>query len=185
MLDRLRRLFVLGGFAGCLALTGGVVAQEKPPQKPDPAKVADPTKPAEPSAPAGPKLQFSGKAGELLIQVKPGQGPVFEEMMAKLHSGLAKTDNAALKQQAAGFSVFRAAEPFGGNALYVVRFEPTIPGVEYDLFTLLEQTLTDDEKKAAAADQMWDRYAAAFAAGYNRLTLTPVNLAEVFEKLKK
>lgn len=183
MVDRLRRL-VIGGSV-CLLAAVSAAAQEKPQQKPDPAKIADPAKPEQPAAPAGPKLTFPGAAGELLIQIKPGQGPVFEEMMARLQAGLARTENATLKQQAAGFAVYRAAEPFGGNAVYVVRFEPTVPGVEYDLFTLFEQTLTDEEKKGPGLEQMWDRYAAAFAAGYNRLSLTPVNFAEVLEKVKK
>src|SRR3989304_10222720 len=82
----------------------------------------------QPVAPAPPKVAFTSAAGILLVQIKPDQTAVFEEMITKLQAGLAKTEDAALKQQAAGFQVYKAAEPFGANALYVVIVEPVMPG---------------------------------------------------------
>ena len=77
-----------------------------------------------------PNWRLPADAGILLVQIKPDQTAVFEEMIGKLKAGLAKTEDATLKQQAAGFNVYKAAEPFGANALYVVMIEPVIAGSE-------------------------------------------------------
>ena len=74
--------------------------------------------------PRHPSSRSPAEAGILLVQIKPDQTAVFEEMVAKLKAGLAKTEDATLKQQAAGFKVYKTAEPFGANALYVVMIEP-------------------------------------------------------------
>jgi hypothetical protein len=39
---------------------------------------------------------------------------------------------------------------------------------------MLQKTMTDDEKRAPETAEMWKRYAAAFAAGLSKLSLTPV-----------
>lgn len=167
--DRFRRVIAALGVAALAA--AAPAAQDKPPVPPAPP------------ATAAAKVQFETPAGMLLVPIKPGEGPVFEEMMARLHQGLMKTQDAVLKQQTQGLAVYKVAEPFGGNALYVVKFEPAMAKVEYDLFDMLERTMTAEEKKAPGVEKMWDRYAAAFATGYNRLSLTPVDFAKVLEKL--
>lgn len=130
--------------------------------------------PAQPAAPAAPKVAFTSDAGVLLVQIKPDQTAVFEEMVAKLKAGLAKTEDAALKQQAAGFKVFKAAEPFGPNALYVVVVEPTTPGAEYELFGMLQKVMTPEELRAPEMAETWKKYAGAFAAGLSKLSLTKI-----------
>ena len=137
-----------------------------------------------PTAPAVPKVQFTTPAGELLIQIKPEQAAIFEEMMAKLREGLTRTVDPLLKKQGAGLSVYRASEPFGASVLYVVRIQPTVPNAEYDLFELLQKTMTEEERKTPAAIADWQRYVGAFSA-YYRVSLTPVDFASILEKLKK
>jgi hypothetical protein len=129
---------------------------------------------AQPAAPAPPKVAFTSDAGILLVQIKPDQTAVFEEMVAKLKAGLAKTEDATLKQQAAGFKVFKAAEPFGANALYVVVIEPTTPGAEYELFAMLQKVMTPDELRAPEMAETWKKFAGAFAAGLSKLSLTKI-----------
>jgi hypothetical protein len=129
---------------------------------------------ATPATPTAPKLAFTTPAGLLLVQIKTDQTAVFEEMMGKLKTGLAKTEDATLKQQAAGLKVYKAAEPFGANALYVVMMEPTVPASEYELFAMLQKTMTPDELRAPETAAMWKRYADAFAAGLSKLSLTPI-----------
>jgi hypothetical protein len=126
------------------------------------------------ATPAAPKLAFTTPAGLLLVQIKTDQTAVFEEMMGKLKTGLAGTTDATLKQQAAGLKVYKAAEPFGANALYVVTMEPTVPASEYELFAMLQKTMTPEQLRAPETAEMWKRYAAAFAAGLSKLSLTPL-----------
>jgi hypothetical protein len=125
-------------------------------------------------APAAPKVPFTTPAGILLVQIKPDKTADFEEMVGKLKAGFAKTQDATLKQQAAGFKVYKSAEPFGANALYVVQIEPTVPSSEYELFNMLLRTMTPEEQRAEGVADMWKRYADAFAAGLSKLSLTPV-----------
>jgi len=125
-------------------------------------------------APATPKVPFTTPAGILLVQIKPDKTADFEEMVGKLKAGFAKTQDATLKQQAAGFKVYKSAEPFGPNALYVVQIEPTVPNSEYELFNMLLRTMTPEEQRAEGVADMWKRYADAFAAGLSKLSLTPI-----------
>jgi hypothetical protein len=156
----MRRSFVMSTLACALALAPAVVFAQ--------------AAPAAPAQPAALKVSFAAPAGLLLVQIKPDQTAVFEEMMGKLQAGLAKTADAKLKEQAAGIKVYKSTEPFGPNPLYVILVEPTIAASEYDLFDLLNRTMTDDEKRAAAESKMWDKYAAVFANALGRLNLTPL-----------
>lgn len=140
---------------------------QQPPEQAQPAQTTE--KPEEP-----PKVPFDSPAGMLLVQIKPDKTAVFEEMVGKLKSGLATTDDPKLRQQAQGFTVYRTAEGLSGNALYIVKAEPTVPGADYELFVMLQKTMTEDELRAPETAEMWKRYADAFAAGMGKLSLTPI-----------
>ena len=129
---------------------------------------------AQPAAPAAPKVPFTTPAGILLVPIKPDQTAVFEEMLGKLKAGLAKTSDETLKKQAAGIKFYKGAEPFGGNALYVLTIDPAVAASEYDLFQMLAKTMTDEEKQKPETADMWKRYVAAFASGLNKISLTPL-----------
>ena len=144
-------------------------AGQQPPAGQPPAGQQPPA-----AAPAAPKVPFSTPAGILLVQIKPDQTAVFEEMMGKLKAGFAKTTDETLKKQAAGFKVYKSTEPFGPNTLYVVQVDPTVPNAEYELFSMLQKTMTPDELRAPETQEMWKKYAAAFAAGLSKLSLTPL-----------
>jgi hypothetical protein len=164
------RAFVITSFALALALVpAAALAQATTTQQPPAAAAA----PAQPEATA-PKVPFTTPAGMLLVTIKSDKTADFEEMVAKLKAGFAKTSDEALKKQGAGFKVYKAAEPNGANTLYVVLVEPTVPNSEYELFNMLLRTMTPDEQRDPGAKAMWERYAAAFAVGLNKLSLTPV-----------
>ena len=152
-------------------LPAAVFAQEPTPQQP-PAQ--QPPAAAAPAQPAPPKLTFSSPAGLLLVQIKPDQTAAFEEMVGKLKGGLASATDATLKTSTAGFKVYKAAEPMGGNALYVVMIDPATAEAEYDFFMLLQKTMTPEQLRDPATAEMFKRWSAAFASGYNTLNLTPV-----------
>jgi hypothetical protein len=165
------RAFVITTFALAVALVpAAALAQATTTTQPPPAGQAAPAEPAK----TEPKVPFTTPAGMLLVSVKSDKTADFEEMVAKLKAGFAKTTDETLKKQGAGFKVYKASEPNGGNTLYVVLVEPSVPNSEYELFNMLQRTMTPEEQRDPAAKGMWDRYIAAFAAGLNKLSLTPV-----------
>jgi hypothetical protein len=119
-------------------------------------------------------VPFTTPAGILLVQIKPDKTAVFEEMAGKLKAGIAKTQDETLKKQAAGLKIYKSSEPFGPNALYVVLLDPAVPASEYELFNMLLRTMTPEEQRDPGAQDMWKRYADAFAAGLSKLSLTPL-----------
>jgi hypothetical protein len=130
--------------------------------------------PAQP--PAAPKLGFASPAGLLLIQIKPDQTAVFEEMLSKLRAGVGKSEDAALKSQLSGWKVYKASEPMGTekNALYVVVADPVSQNAEYEFFAILTKVISPEELRKPETQDMFKKYSGAFAAPYNKLSLTPV-----------
>jgi hypothetical protein len=125
--------------------------------------------------PAAPKLSFTTDAGLLLVQIKGDQTAAFEELVAKLRAGAAKAEDATVKAQLSSLKVYKTAEgAAGGNALYVVLFDPVTKDAEYELFQMLLKTMTADEQRTEAAQEFFKKATGAFAAGYNKLSLTPV-----------
>jgi hypothetical protein len=156
----MRRSLVMSTLVCVLALAPAAVFAQDP--------AAAPPKPAEL------KVPFTAPAGMLLVQIKPDQTAVFEEMVGRINEGLAKTQDATLKQQSAGIKIYKSPEPYLQNTLYVVFAEPTVPESDYDLFIIFHKTLTDDEKRSPDFNKMWERYVGAFAAPMSRLNLTPL-----------
>lgn len=174
----MRRPFVIPTFGLALALVPAVLfAQAAPAQPPAgqaPAGQTPPAGQAAPAQPAAPKLGFSSPTGVLLVPIKPDQTATFEEFAKKLKAGLAKSEDPTIKQQAPGIKIFKSAEPFGPNALYVIVIDPVVPNAEYELFGMLQKTMTADELRAPDTAEMWKKFQAAFASGPSRLSLTPV-----------
>ena len=150
-------------------LPAAAFAQDPPVQQP-PATAA----PAAPAQPTAPKMTFTGQAGLLLVPIKPDQTAAFEEMAAKLKSSLSASTDAALKSAGAAFKFYKASEPMGPNALYVVLVDPAVANTEYDFFMLINKSLTPDQQRDPANVEAFKRWAGAFAAGPNRLNLTPI-----------
>ena len=142
--------------------TAALLAQTQPPAQP----------PAAEAKKIG--LGFTTDAGLLLIQIKKDQTAVFEEMVAKIRAGAAKSTDEALKKQLAGWKVFKSAEDMQGNALYVIVADPTVKETEYELFGLLQKVMTPDELRSEETQAFFKRAQAAFAAPYNKLNLAPV-----------
>jgi hypothetical protein len=129
--------------------------------------------PAQPPGP--PKLAFTTEAGLLLVQIKGDQTAAFEELVAKLRAGAAKAEDATVKQQLSNLKVYKTAEgAAGGNALYVILFDPASKDAEYELFALVQKVMTPEELRAPETQEFFKKATGAFAAGYNKLSLTPV-----------
>ena len=146
--------------AALFAQTPPAAAQQAPP-------------PAQPAGP--PKLAFTTEAGLLLVQIKGDQTAVFEELVAKLRAGAGKAEDAAVKGQLSSLKVYKTSEgAAGGNALYVILFDPATKDAEYELFALVQKVMTPDELRAPETSEWFKKATGAFAAGYNKLSLTPV-----------
>jgi hypothetical protein len=167
----MRRSFATTSFVLALALaSAALVAQATPPAQEPPAQPPA----AAPAQPAAAKVGFTTPAGILLVQIKPAQTADFEEMITKLKAGLAASQDADLKEQMAGFKVYKASEPMANNTLYVITIDPTTPNAEYELFALMQKTMTPEQLRAPEMAATWKRYADAFPTGLNKLSLTPL-----------
>lgn len=139
------------------------------------AALAQDPPPAAAQPPAAPKLAFTTDAGLLLVQIKGDQTAVFEDLVARLKAGAAKAEDAGVKQQLANLKVYKTSEgAAGGNALYVILIDPAAKNAEYELFALLQKVMTQDELRAPETREFFTKAVAAFAAGLNKLSLTPV-----------
>jgi hypothetical protein len=157
-------------FALALALApAAAFAQQTPPPGQPPAGQA----PAAQAAPAPIKIGFTGPAGMLLVQVKSDQTAAFEEMMGKIINGVASSTDDKTKAEAGSWKYYKAAEPAAGNVMYVVLIDPAHPDTEYQFLEVLNKTLTDDQKRDPATQDMYKKYAAAIA-NMNKLNLTPM-----------
>jgi hypothetical protein len=168
----MRRPFVTSTVGLALALTPAVLfAQATPPAQPPAGQAPAAQAPAEPTKP---KLAITSPSGVLLVPVKQDQRAAFEEFAKKLKAGLDKSQDPVLKQQAAGFKIFKSAENFGANALYVIIIDPVVPNAEYDVFQMLQKTMTPEELRAPETAEMWKKFTGAFASGPSLLSLTPI-----------
>jgi hypothetical protein len=170
------RRFVSSTFALALALSPAVLfAQATPPAQPPTgqAPAGQPPAAAAPAQPAAPKLTFKTNSGMLLVQVKPDQTAAFEEMIAKLRSGTAAATDEKVKQQAL-VKVYKSSEPgAGGNAFYVLLYDPATPGAEYNWLTVINSTMTPEQQRDPATRDMYTKWAGSVAA-MNILNLTEV-----------
>ena len=165
----MRRSFVTTTVMMALSLVpAALFAQQTPPAQQTPAQQT----PAPPQ-PKEPRLAFTGDAGLFLYQIKPDQTAAFEELITKVKEGLGKSDNPVRKQQLQGWKIYKAAEPMGPNALYVMVADPAVKAAEYDLFMLLGESLGPDVAKPEN-QELFKKYTAAFAAGPNRLNLSKI-----------
>jgi hypothetical protein len=170
----MRRPFVISTGALALALLPAAVFAQTPAAPQTPSQPPAAAAPAQPEKPAEPKLGFSKTPGGiLLVQVKPDQTAAFEELNSKLEAALAASTDPALKAQGSAWKAYKAAEPMGGNALYVVVVDPAVAGTEYNPIDVLFKTMTDDQKRAPETTEMLKRFAASFA-GVNVLNVTPL-----------
>lgn len=128
---------------------------------------------AQTAAPSGkgPTLAFASDAGVVLSPVLPDQAALFEEVMEKVKEALLKSTDPVRKQQAAGWIVYKAAEPFQSNTLYVSIMKPAVKGADYNVFEVLQAHLGDTDARA-----LFQKFRAAFGGPQHVLNLTPVTV---------
>ncbi len=94
--------------------------------------------PAQPAAAAPNPFVFTGDGGAILNFVKADKTADFEMVLGKVKDALAKSEKPERKQQAAGWKVFKAAEPGpNGAVIYVFIMDPVAKGAEYSVGNIL------------------------------------------------
>ena len=108
---------------------------------------------------------FASDAGLVLNFIKPDKTADFESVMAKLKEALQKSEKPERKQQAAGWKVFKSADPAGANVLYVFIIDPSVKGADYQVSNIIAEAFP------AEANELLKKYAEAYAQGMNILNL--------------
>jgi hypothetical protein len=147
---------------------------QQPPAPTPPATPSDPQVPAPGTPAAAPQTtrMLTGDAGLIFFPVKMERTADFEKIMAKLKEALATSTDPTLREQAAGWKVFKAVEPGPNNsALYVFVIDPAVKGGDYAFWKTLYDSFP------AEVQQLYRLYSAATAGGQSLLNL---QLVEAF-----
>ena len=105
--------------------------------------------PSRPSGGESEPVQLRRATAALVLNyIKADKTADFESVVAKVKEALAKSEKPERKEQAAGWKIFKAAEPGpGGAVLYVWIIDPVSKGNEYSV----SQILTEGFPAEAAA----------------------------------
>ena len=129
-----------------------------------------------PAAPAAPAQQaqavsnariFPNDAGMVLNFIKPDKTADFEAVMAKLKEALAKSEKPERKQQAAGWKIFKSADPAGANVLYVYIVDPSVKGADYQVSNIITEAFGTGPE----VNELLKKYGESYAQGMNILNL--------------
>ena len=129
----------------------------------------------DPDAPAGTLAKpaastarlFASESGLILSPVRTTKVLDFEMVVARIHEALAKSTDPVRRQQAAGWKVYRAAEPGpGGSVLFVFLMSPAVKGADYTIGKILMEAFPQEE-----ALEIFDTYSSSFAGPQSLLSL--------------
>ena len=113
---------------------------------------------------------FTATTGMIFQSVRPDRVLDFEAVIGYLEAALAKTTDPAVRAQAKGWRVFKAAEPGpNGTVIYVFVFDPAVPGADYGLGRILADAYPE------RIQEIWKLYTGALIGGGSLLNLAPVD----------
>lgn len=126
----------------------------------------DPTQPAAPAPPVD--RVFGSEAGIIFNAIKPAAVADFEAVLTRLKQALLSSADPVRRSQAAGWKIFKAAEPGpNGSVLYVFVMDPAVKGANYGVARILAEAYPDE------ALALYRLYSGAFASGQTMLNLDP------------
>lgn len=144
------------GFA-CM-VSSQVFAQDAPAAAQPPAQPPAQPAPAAAAVPASNPFMFSSDAAMLTFYIKADKAADFEKVMAKLHEALANSDKPERRQQAAGWKLYKAADPGPNNSVLYINFlSPTLKGADYTISKILAEVFPQE------VQQLFPMYRDAFA----------------------
>jgi hypothetical protein len=136
---------------------------------------AAPQAPAAPAQAAPPPQSrvFTGDVGVMYNVIKPDKTADFEMVLGKLKEALAKSEKPERKAQAAGWRVFKQADPMAnGNMLYIFMIDPVVKDADYTVSRILSEVFP------AEVQELFKVYSACFAGG---VTLANYQLVTSFK----
>lgn len=146
-------------------------AQPVPPPVVPPAPPTPPvSSPVAPVAPVPPNARiFASEAGMIFNAIKPDKVADFDMIVGRLRQALTTSIDPVRRQQAAGWRVFKAAEPGpSGSILYVFVMDPVVKGADYGVAKILAEAYPEE------VQELYKLYNGAFAAGQTLLNLQPL-----------
>jgi hypothetical protein len=154
--------------AGLVCVVSTQAAAQEPAQPP--AQPAPPAAPAtQPPAGQPNPFVFNSDAAMLTFFIKPDKAADFEKVMAKLHEALANSDKPERKQQAAGWKLYKGADPGpNGTVIYVNFLSPALKGADYTISKILAEVFPQE------VQQLFPLYRDAFA-GLSRAELSLIH----------
>ena len=103
----------------------------------------------------------------MISAIKPDKTADFESVMARVKEALGKSQDPQRKQQAAGWKVYKAAEPAaGGAALYFYIVDPVVKGADYSVSAILGEAFPPDQLTA-----LYKQYSESYSSGQNFVNL--------------
>ena len=112
------------------------------------------------AAPAPQARVFTGDVGVMYNVIKPDKAADFEMVIGKLKEALAKSEKPERKAQAAGWRVFKQADPMAnGNILYIFMIYPVVKDADYTVSRILSEVFP------AEVQELFKVYSACFAGG--------------------
>jgi len=147
------------------------VASPQQPTVPPGQQPAVPGQPPGAAAAPAPVLTrtFTAPAGMIFTAVRPERVLDFEKVMAYFQAALEKSTDPTVREQAAGWHIFKATETAqGGTVLYVYLLDPAVMGPDYGIGKILADAFPKE------AEQLWKLYLGAVMGGGSLLNLTPV-----------
>ncbi len=113
--------------------------------------------------------EFTARTGLVLNFVRQDAESVYEETLARVAEAFAASESEERRQQAEGWSTYRAEEPLADDVrLYVSWVDPAVPGADYWVPGILNEAFPTE------AQALYETYAGAFADGQILLNLVPV-----------
>ena len=107
--------------------------------------------------PTKPVLPLEGEASVIIVLIKPDKTADFETVVAKYKEAMAKSDNAARKEQLAGLKIFKSPTAMGGNTAYIFSIDPVVKDQEYDITRVIHEVFPSE------STDMFNKYKEAFA----------------------
>ncbi len=122
-------------------------------QNPPPAQPAPGQQSASP-------VVVAGDAAVVLNYIRADKASDFEAVMAKVKQALETSALPERKQQAAGWKVFKSAEPVGeGQVLYLWVIDPAAKGADYSVPRILSEAFPADARR------LYEQFEKAYARG--------------------
>ncbi|HJO38854.1 MAG: hypothetical protein QGG24_04975 [Vicinamibacterales bacterium] len=112
---------------------------------------------------------FTGQAGVLFHPILQDKTADFEDVITRVRDALRNSTDETRRAQAAGWKVYRAAEPGPpdqNSVLYVFIIDPTVAASDYTIGELLRQELPLE------AQELYEKFAASYAYSPSLINLT-------------